>query len=283
MSLFQSIVLGIIQGATEFLPVSSSGHMVLIPHLLGWENPPLFFNVTVHFSTLIAVLWAMWSDINDIFKSFINLFKKEKDKSKDKSTNLLKSKIIWLLFIATIPAAVLGYLAHDFFEKLFSVPIYVAIAIFITGILLFIEGWMRKTIDSLKSLRLSDAISIGIAQAIAIVPGISRSGITTVMGKSRGLSREDSLKFSFLLSIPIIFSATLYETFRFYKTVGLFNEISSNINITNTIIGMMFALLTGFLSIKLLLNFFKRRKLRIFSLYCWVFSILSLIVIIIRK
>jgi len=283
LSLFQSIILGIIQGATEFLPVSSSGHMVLIPHLLGWENTPLFFNVMVHFATLGAVLWAMWSDIKDLFKSFINLIKKNNEIQKDKSLNLLKSKIIWLLFVGTIPAALLGYLAHDFFENLFGIPIYVSAALFITGILLFIEGWMKKSIDSLELMKLKDAVLIGIAQAIAIVPGISRSGITTVMGKSRGLSRGDSLKFSFLLSVPIISLATIYEMYRFFKTVGSFNEISSNINIINTILGMIFALITGFFSIKLLLNFFKRRKLRIFALYCWVLSIASFIVITFKK
>lgn len=277
MTLFQAIIMGIIQGATEFLPVSSSGHMVLITHLLGWKNPSLFFSVMVHFATLVAVLWAMSSDIKDLIKSFINLIRKNKEMQKDKSLDLLKSKIIWLLFVGTIPAAILGYLAHDFFEKLLGIPIYVVIALFITGILLFIEGWMRKTIDSLELMKLKDAVLIGIAQAIAIVPGISRSAITTVMGRSRGLSRENSLKFSFLLSVPIIFLATIYETFRFFK------ETPSNINITNTIFGMLFALITGFLSIKLLLNFFKRRKLRIFSLYCWALSIFSFIVIIIRK
>jgi undecaprenyl-diphosphatase len=251
--------------------------MVLITHLLGWKNPSLFFNVMVHFATLIAVLWAMWSDIKDLFKSFINLIIKNKEIQRDKSLDLLKSKIIWLLFVGTIPAALLGYLAHDFFERLFGIPIYVVIALFITGILLFIEGWMKKTIDSLEFMKLKDAVLIGIAQAIAIVPGISRSAITTVMGRSRGLSRENSLKFSFLLSVPIISLATIYETFRFFK------EMPSNINITNTIFGMLFALVTGFLSIKLLLNFFKRRKLRIFSLYCWALSIFSFIVIIIRK
>lgn len=273
MSLLQYIILGIIQGATEFLPVSSSGHLILITYLLGWKNPPLFFNVMVHFSTLLAVIWAMWSDIKDLIKSFINLFKK----SEDKSINLLKSKIIWLLFIGTIPAAVLGYIAHDFFERLFGVPIYVIAALFVTGILLFIEGWMRKTIESWELMRLSDAFSIGIAQAIAIVPGISRSAITTVMGRSRGLSREHSLKFSFLLSIPIILLATIYEA------LILFKEIPPDLNITNTIFSMLFALITGFFSIKLLLNFFKRRNLRIFSLYCWALSIFSFIVIIIRK
>lgn len=277
MTLFQAIIIGIIQGATEFLPVSSSGHMVLITHLLGWKKPSLFFSVMVHFATLIAVMWAMSSDIKDLIKSFINLIRKNKEIQKDKSLDLLKSKIIWLLFVGTIPAAILGYLAHDFFEKLFGIPIYVVIALFITGIFLFIEGWMRKTIDSLELMKLKDAVLIGIAQAIAIVPGISRSAITTVMGRSRGLSRENSLKFSFLLSVPIIFLATIYETFRFFK------ETLSNINITNTIFGMLFALITGFLSIKLLLNFFKRRKLRIFSLYCWALSIFSFIVIIIRK
>lgn len=277
MKLFQAIIIGIIQGATEFLPVSSSGHMVLITHLLGWKTPSLFFSVMVHFATLVAVLWAMWSDIKDLFKSFINLIRKNKEIQKDKSLDLLKSKIIWLLFVGTIPAAVLGYFAHDFFERLFGIPIYVVIALFITGILLFIEGWMRKTIDSLELMKLKDAILIGIAQAIAIVPGISRSAITTVMGRSRGLSRENSLKFSFLLSVPIISLATIYETFGFFK------EMPSNINITNTIFGMLFALITGFISIKLLLNFFKRRKLRIFSLYCWALSIFSFIVVIIRK
>ncbi len=274
MTLFQAIIIGIIQGATEFLPVSSSGHMILITHLLGWKNPPLFFSVMVHFATLVAVLWAMWSDIKDLSKSFINLIRKNKEMQRDKSLDLLKSKIIWLLFVGTIPAALLGYLAHDFFERLFGIPIYVVIALFITGILLFIEGWMRKTIDSLEFMKLKDAVLIGIAQAIAIVPGISRSAITTVMGRSRGLSRENSLKFSFLLSVPIISLATIYEAFRFLK------ETPSNINITNTIFGMLFASITGFLSIKLLLNFFKRRKLRIFSLYCWALSIFSFVVII---
>jgi undecaprenyl-diphosphatase len=209
----QSIFLGIVQGLTEFLPVSSSGHLVFFQSLFGLEEPLIFFDVMLHLGTLLAVVIYFRKDICEIVQGLGAVLKK-------RHKNPPQVKLFLLIVLASIPTGLMGILFKDWFESFFSKPKWVGGMLLITGSVLWLTRWAKKEGKPLGRMRWFDAILIGIAQGIAIIPGISRSGATISVGLFCGLDRELSGKFSFLLSIPAILGATLLDEMKKVNSGG---------------------------------------------------------------
>jgi undecaprenyl-diphosphatase len=253
----QAIILGLVQGATEFLPVSSSGHLVLVPWILGWQPPGVAFDAILHLGTLLAVVGVFWRELGGLLK---NLALSIKERS---LSGARQRKVAWLLILATLPAVVIGFLFEDLFASLFARPAWVGVLLLITGSFLAAsERWSRRALES-DELSWLDAVIIGIAQAAAIAPGISRSGATVSAGLWRGLRREASARFSFLLSVPIIAGAGLFEV------KGLLEAPEFSISLLALLGGFLAAAIGGFLSIEFLLSYLRTRRLYPFAAYCW--------------
>ncbi len=271
MSLLDAVLLGIIQGLTEFLPISSSGHLVLGQELLnsGYRSN-ITFEVFVHFGTLLSVVFMFWKDIQLIFLSIFELLK-----NPTKLKLLFKTnehfKIAVLIILGSIPAAVIGLLFEDGIEVLFNDPKFVSVMLLITGLILFLTKFSNPKEGS--SVSFASAIIIGIAQAVAILPGISRSGITISSAIYLGVSRENAAKFSFLLSLPVIFGATIL------KTNEVIQSSISNQQVLIYFIGTAVAAISGYASIKVVIGFLKKKRFSWFSYYCFIVGILGILFI----
>ena len=197
MDIFQSIILGITQGLGEFLPISSTAHLILVPYFFGWQDPGLSFDVALHVGTLIAVVAFFWRDWIDIFKSASN----DVFHTKYQIINTTYSgKLLWLLVIASVPGAIFGFLFDDYAEHAFRSPLLIAFTLSVVGLILYLVDKYAKHRKDINHIGIKDAIWIGISQAVAIIPGVSRSGATMTTGLALGLSREQAARFSFLLS-----------------------------------------------------------------------------------
>ncbi len=257
MNTLQAIFLGILQGLTEFLPVSSSGHLVVVPWALGWKSPGLVFDTTVHWGTLLAVVIFFWSDLVVLVKAaWDSLVRRSLDKP--------EARLAWGLVIGTVPAAVIGAAFSDWFEALFQKPVYVGAALLVTALILFLSEWFGRKERGFTSVGWLDAIIIGCAQAVAIMPGISRSGATISSGLARGLERDTAARYSFLLSVPIIFGAGLLKLKDLLATGVTGHEISI------LLWGFAAAAISGYLAIGFLMGFVRRRPLYVFAVYCAV-------------
>ena len=261
MDLLQSIILGIIQGITEFLPISSSGHLILIPKIFGWNDPGLSFTVALHWGTLFGIIGYFYKDWLKIFK---NAFVHSGD-----SIGNNQDKILYFILIATIPGALAGYFLEGKAETIFRNPILVSVALIAAGIILFVSDTTGEKNRQINSITLKSAILIGIAQAIAIIPGVSRSGITIAAALFLGLSGKDAARFSFLLATPIILGAGLI------KLPDILNSGIDGIFIA----GFMSSAIAGFLSIKWLLKYLQTKNYFIFVIYRIILGILFLIFI----
>ncbi len=242
------IILGIIQGITEFFPVSSSAHLVIAQRLLGVTEPAVVVSVALHLGTSTALIIFFFKDILNLWRNF---------------------KLLSYIIIVTLITGIIGVSGKDFFEKLFDSPVLVALALIVTGIILI---FTKKFIQAKRNtLNIKDAFTLGLTQAIAIIPGISRSGITISTLLFRGIDRETSFRFSFLASIPAVFGAAILEL----KDIHL----SGNLGAGNLVIGFIFSLLTGILSLKLLKIILGKAKLYYFGYYCIIIAIVTLIFI----
>jgi len=254
---FQILFLSAVQGLTEFLPISSSGHLVLFQQLFGLSQPMIFFDVLLHIGTLFAIFFYFRQDL---LKLLNGILKKEKS----------SLKILWLLILGSLPAAAFGFLFEKQINDVFNSLILLGISFLLTGLLLFSTIFIKdsKNIDIAKG-KWFDAILIGFFQAIAILPAISRSGSTIVSGLWRGFSKEEAFRFSFFLAIPAILGALLLET----KSATQF----SSLQLFQGLIGMVVAGVVGYLSLALLQRVLKSKKIWIFGIYC---SILGLIILL---
>ncbi len=268
MTIIRAIVLGILQGATEFIPVSSSGHLVLVPWLLGWGPPGLTFSVTVHLGTAVGVLIYFWKDWLNMMVSTIETVRTR--------TITPSFRLLMLLVFASIPAGVIGLVFHDAFAAAFEEPLLAAVMLFVTAGLLAageVIGRHERTIENIDWV---DALLIGIAQAIAIIPGISRSGATITGARLRHMEREDAARFSFLLATPIIIAAGALE---------ILSALEAGLNLSQGLIllaGFASALISAYIVIRWLLTYLKTHSTHIFSIYCVVMGIISLFVFFIR-
>ncbi len=262
MNLIKAVILGIIQGLTEWLPVSSSGHLVIVQHYLGEDaQEMLLFDAMVHFATAFVVLFVFRATILKILKG---LFSKKSD-----TESLNYRKMGHLLIVGSIPTAIMGILFKDYFEETFGDVLIVGFMLLITGSILFPTDSKRfKKGKKIEKMSVKDSLFIGFMQGLAITPGISRSGFTISAGIFRGIDRRFAAEFSFLLAVPAIIGAASVEL------VGSFGE---EIEIPIIAAGMITAALVGYLSLLLLMESVKRRGFRIFSYYCWVVGSLVIV------
>lgn len=289
MNILQSIIIGITQGLAEFFPVSSSGHLVIIPYFFKWAYLPLYYAVILHFATLLSLLTVYYRDAGNIISSFfIGIFKVGKRNDKN-------FKLAVFIIIASVPAAIAGFFLNDIVESFFSKPLYVGIFLLITAIFLFTGEIRGKVIGARLSLNSEDLSSqldsnnpkmnyfiaavVGIGQAIAILPGISRSGSTISFARFFGIKREECVKFSFLLSIPVILGSFIFELYKSHEIIFS----SSALNMADMAISFVFAYISGLLAIKFLTRLSRNRNLNIFAIYCIVMAVAIFIVIIVRS
>ena len=273
MNLFQALLLGVLQGATEFLPVSSSGHLVLVPWLLGWPASSLTFDAVVHWGTAVAVIAYFWRDWVALAGAAIKSVNRQIGKSANSTSEAGR---VWLILLGTVPAALIGYLLEDFFEEMFARPIAAAGFLLITAALLAASERLGRRQRDLDTLNWLDALLIGLAQALAIFPGISRSGSTIAAGLARGLRRESAARFSFLLATPIILGAGLFKVTDLAQAGGLAAQAPV------LVAGFVSAGVVGFGCIHLLLRYLQRRPLYPFAIYCAAGGIVCLLVAIAR-
>lgn len=269
MTLLQALIQGIVQGLTEFLPVSSSAHLVIIPYLLNWSLDPqkaFVFNVLVQLGTLVAVIIYFWKDLIAIFKATFDGLKTRQPFE----TN--ESRLGWYIVLATIPAGLAGLLLKSKVEAAFNSPVLTAVLLFGTAILLTAAEVFSKKEKAIHQLTWLDALLIGLFQAFAIFPGISRSGSTVSGGLFKGYTREAAARFSFLLSIPIMLAAGLLSILDLIKADFFLDFLPT------MLLGFVIAGLVGYLSIRWLLAYLKKNTLFGFALYCAVLSIVTVFV-----
>ncbi len=261
MSVIKSIILGIVQGAAEFLPVSSSAHLVFGQHYLGFSSPQIFFNVLLHFATLMVVLVHFRKDIGKII---VNLHKVREIKTNE------YCRTFWLIAAGSVPTVIIGYVFRRRIEEVFDSVVIVAVLLIVTGIVVFISDRIRETSKDEIKTTIIDVLIIGAAQGLAILPGISRSGMTIVTALFMGLNRRWAARFSFLLSVPVILGATILEL------TDSAVDFSAHLMMVYAA-GMISAFIVGWISLKVLIKILENRMFSYFSYYCWFIAILVLI------
>jgi undecaprenyl-diphosphatase len=212
MDTLQAVMLALLQGLTEFLPISSSAHLILMPRLVGWEDQGLAFDVAVHVGTLLAVVTYFRHELAKMLVDCLQFIAGGKPTP--------EARLAGLVLLATLPVAITGLLLHDFIETYLRSPLVIAVTTVVFGLLLWWTDWHGRRRWGESSLRISDALVIGLAQVLALVPGTSRSGITMTAGLALGLTRSAAARFSFLLSVPVILMAGGYETLRLAQQPG---------------------------------------------------------------
>lgn len=280
----QSIILGLAQGLGEFLPISSSGHLVIIPWIFNFPDPGLSFDVALHFGTLLAVLAYFWKDILEILKlAFENNFSAKgavpagrqgpASGWKFKNQNIqYNSNTLWFLVLATIPGIIFGYFLEDYAEVAVRNPLVIAFTLSFAGLVLYLADKYAKHRKSLGEINWKDSAIIGFSQALAIIPGISRSGATITAGLLAGMDRISVARFSFLLSAPIIFGATVLKLS--YLLNGGFNP--------NVLIGIIVSAISGYAAIKYLLKFVEKTSYKIFFWYRLLLALLIVLIYFVR-
>jgi undecaprenyl-diphosphatase len=246
MTIWQSIVLGLVQGLGEFLPISSSAHLVLVPWIFNWTDPGLTFDIALHAGTLLALVAYFWRDWMKLVQGGL------------KGIKTTEGKLFWFIIIATLPGASIGFLLEHKAETMFRSPALVAAMLIVMGIVLLLadQKGAKKTV--LTDIQFSTSFCIGVSQALAIIPGVSRSGVTMTTGLFSGLTREATARFSFLLSAPIIFGAAAIKVPKILAHPDMIN--------TPFVVGIIVSALSGFASIALLLKYVQQRD---FTPFVW--------------
>ncbi len=262
MNGIQAIILGVIQGLTELLPISSSAHLTLIPWMLGWTNSEIFnmdfkaFDVALHFGTLLAIVIFFFKDWVKLIKGGYNqVVKKEKS---------FEGKMFWYLVIATIPGGIIGFILDKFVGNKLETPIIIALALIIMGIILYVVDKKAKSNIKYEKMTLKQTFLIGLSQCLAFIPGVSRSGITMTTGRLMGIERESVAKYTFLLSTPIVFAATVLKFKDFVFSIPFF-------------LGILASFIVGLFVIKFLLEYLKKGSFKIFAIYRVIFGIIVII------
>lgn len=258
MNIWKAMVLGIVQGFSEFLPISSSGHLVIAQSMLGVPDIGLAFDTFLHLGSLLAVLYFFRSDIFPLIQGGFALIGRAIGLQKNPVG--AHERLAGLILIATIPAVVAGFLLEPVFERLFTSTRLVGFALWVTAGLMWWAHRSRPAKALASQMPWSRALAIGMAQAVAIIPGISRSGSTLFAGVKLGLARTEAARFSFLMSIPVILGAAVSQTRSIFETSGP--------PVAMVLVGMACAAISGFIAIKALMAFVERRGLVAFAIYC---------------
>lgn len=260
MHVFEAVFLGIIQGLTEFLPISSSGHLALLEHFLDVQEAGLGFDVMLHVGTLVALVAYFWPEWQGMARAVL----------RPQSQNRFERRLFWYLMLGTIPGALAGYLLEQQAETIFRSPTQIAILLGSVGLLLLLAEKLARHQRQLAGLTLKDALLIGLAQSLAIMPGVSRSGITMTTGLFLGLTRDTAARFSFLLSTPIIFGAGLVHGLKLIKGT------SNNFHFWPCFLGFSAAIISSYLTIKYLLRFLQQHTFTVFALYRLIVAVMVL-------
>lgn len=270
MTLFQAIVLGIVQGITEFIPISSSGHLVLVPWLLEWQIEPssaFIFDVLVQWGTLVALVGYFRRDIASITSAvFAGLLDRKERRNP-------QFRLAWLILFSTLPALLVGLFLKPFVQDAINSPLWVSIFLLVTGGLLFAaEKWgsRAKVLDSMPT---RDAIVIGLIQILSLFPGISRSGATIAAGMFTGLKREDAARFSFLMATPIMIVAGIVAM------IDLIGMDNGSQFFGPLLVGFLVAAIVGYIAIHWLLRYLRERSLGVFSIYCFVVGLAGILLV----
>ena len=271
LDLLKAAILGVIQGLTEFLPISSSGHLILARDLLGWRmladaHLNKVFDVALHAGTFLALVIYFWADI-------VRLVKASAASLRYGIRDDPARRMAWMIVVATLPAAAAGVVGEDVIERTLGAPTLIAIQLIIFGFVLWGAEWLGRKRRALADTNWGDAIVVGVAQAVALSPGVSRSGITITGGLLRGLTREAAARLSFLISIPTVGGTAAYSFLKLAKdhvalppgSVGMF------------VVGMLFAALSGYLCIRYFLRYLQTRSLAPFILYRILFGVAMLV------
>jgi undecaprenyl-diphosphatase len=266
LDLIQLIILALIQGITEFLPVSSSAHLILLPLLMGWQDQGLAIDVAAHFGSLFAVVLYFKKDISRIlFAGLSSIIRKD--------SNNVDSRLFWYLMIASLPVLIIGFLFHEAISISFRNPLIIAATSIGFGFLLLYADLSGKRLRQVNSINLRDAIIIGLAQVLALIPGTSRSGITITAGLMLGLDRISAARFSFLLAVPIIFSAGAYESLKLIQSGHV-------VDIENFLITACLSAVSALLSIHVFLKFLDKIGMLPFVIYRVVLGIVLIYIFI---
>lgn len=267
MTTIQALILGIIQGLTELLPISSSAHLDILPWLFGWTNNPEFniafegFDVALHFGTLLSIGIFFFKDWIALIKGGFNqIIKKESSQ---------EGKMFWYIVAATLPGGIIGLILDKFVGDSLKKPIIIAISLIVMGIILYIVDKKSKSDIKYEEMTFKQTFLIGLSQCLAFIPGVSRSGITMTTGRSMGIDRESVAKYSFMLSAPIVLAATILKLKDFVFSIPFF-------------IGILASFIVGVIVIKFLLEYLKKGSLKIFAIYRVIFGIIIIIFTLIR-
>lgn len=285
--IIEAIILGFVQGATEFIPISSSAHLIIVPWLFGWTDPALTslsFDVALHLGTLAALLAFFATDWIRLARAwFKSIAERRIGSDPDR-------RLAWLVVIGTIPGALAGFLLESRIEALFHRPgvpvsstalIIMAAIIAGFGVLLLLADHLGRQVENMEDLNLKNTLLIGVAQALAIFPGVSRSGSTISTGRALGLTREAATRFSFLLSAPIIAGAGIKSVWDVIS--GLQGGAIARTDLIIFPVGFIMAALTGFYCIRFLLNYLQANNMNIFVFYRWALAVLLFVVAMIGR
>lgn len=268
----QALVMGVVQGLTEFLPISSSGHLILVPYLFHWDDPfieSLVFSVMLHMGTLVALLIYFRRDWIVLVPAFFAAVRERSFRDDG------DRKLAVLLAITTIPAIILGVLLNDYFEKAIRLPSIVALTLVVGAGIMWLADRTGAKDQGMDGLSPSRALILGFAQSLALIPGISRSGISISTGLFLGLTRESAARFSFLMATPITAAAGAYETVKLIK-----GDAGVSVDLLPLAVGMIAALVSGLAAIHFLLRYLRTRSLAIFVIYRLVLAAIVVVVLL---
>lgn len=273
MSILDAIILGLVQGVAEFLPISSSGHLAILHNLFNMSDlgsNHMFFDVLLHFGTLIAICFMYWGDIRSMFTQTVDLLGGRTYDANGGRRKFPQARLFMLIIAATVPL-VLILPVHKYVEALSNSTVFVGIALILTGCILLVADKMPKGSKTEKNMLFTDALIVGLCQCVATLPGLSRSGTTITAGIATGHERGYAVKFSLLMSIPAVLGATLLE---------LVDAIKGGIDVSLIpayLFGMIAAMVSGVLSIGILKIIAKKNRFGGFSYYCWIVGVLTII------
>ena len=264
MSYFMSAILGFVQGVAEFLPISSSGHLTLFQYFFGMEEPDQLFNILLHFATLLAVCVVYWQDIWEMIVEFFRFFGDLFSRRSRRGHPPEARRMVLLIIVGTLPLFLVLPI-QDQVEALGSNPIFVSCALLVTGCILFLSDQMARGHKTAKNATLPDVLLVGLAQGVATIPGLSRSGCTISAGMVRGFDRKFAVRYSFLMSLPAVLGATLLKVLDVMETEG---GIPAE-NLPKYLLGMAVAAVVGYFSIQLVKLLADKGKFGAFAFYCW--------------
>ena len=277
MSYLMSAVLGFVQGVAEFLPISSSGHLTLLQHFFGMEEPDNLFNILLHFATLIAVCVYYIQDVLEMIVEFFRGIAAVFSRNPSRGHPPEARRLVFLIIVGTLPLFVV-LLVKDYVEALGSNPVFVSCALLVTGCILFFSDRMSGGRKNARSATVKDVLLVGLAQGCATIPGLSRSGCTISAGMAVGFDRKFAVRYSFLVSLPAVLGATILEV---KDVLGAEGGLPEGV-LPKYLLGMVIAGVVGYFAIRLVNLLADKGKFGAFAYYCWAAGLISLVLILLK-